>query len=111
MKRIVVCLVSVLLLAVLMPCLFVLYEVCWEVRPGMTRADLLKVFRSEGGVYQRTQRHFVYRRWPPILSWGYIKVVVRFEATEQKTNQSIELPTDKITWISKPYIERGLTID
>jgi len=108
MKRIVVCLLLVLLLTVLIACSFVLYEVFFKVTPGMTRADLLTVFRTEGGVYQRAQGHYVYRRWPPIKSWRFIKVDVRFDVSEQKTNQLIELPTDKITWISKPYFEWGI---
>lgn len=31
-------------------------------RPGMTRADLLKLFRTEGGLYSRFQRTYLYRR-------------------------------------------------
>lgn len=39
-------------------------------KPGMTRADLLKVFMEEGGISKRTWRRYVYRRY------GYIKVDV-----------------------------------
>ena len=31
------------------------------IKVGMTRADLLRVFREEGGLSTRTQRQYVYR--------------------------------------------------
>jgi len=111
MKRIVVCLLSVLLLTALMPCLFVLYEVCWEIRPGMTRADLLTVFRTEGGVRSPTHGTYVYRHLePPSISkyWRFIKVDVDFEVVKQKDERLVELPTDRIIHISKPYFEGGI---
>ena len=44
------------------------------IKPGMTRADLLKVFRTEGGlVFSGLQRTFVSRDCP------YFKVDVQFE--------------------------------
>lgn len=98
----------VLLLAALVPCFFVLYEVFLKITPGMTRADLLTAFRAEGGVYTRAQRQFVYRRWPPFKNWRFIKVDVKFDSSEQKTKNLVELPTDKITWISKPYFQWGV---
>lgn len=71
---------------------------CQQFKPGGTRADLLKVFTTEGGVSTAKERTYVHRDCP------YIKVDVRFSLTE--TNQSVitELPTDKITNISKPYL-------
>jgi hypothetical protein len=72
MKRIVVWSVSILLLAALTPCCFVCYELSFAIRPGMTRADLLTVFREEGGVSTRTQEQFVYRHWPSIKGWRFI---------------------------------------
>src|SRR4051794_2268757 len=46
---------------------------CKKITPGMTRADLLKVFTTEGGLSTAAQRTFVYRGCP------YIKVEVEFK--------------------------------
>ena len=107
MKRIVVCLLSVLLLAVLMPCLFVLYELFLEIRPGMTRAELLTICRTEGGISWPMHGHFIYRRFQPpnyCKHWRFIKVDVDFEAVEPKSDHA-ERPTDKIIKVSMPYLE------
>jgi hypothetical protein len=45
-----------------------------SIKPGMTRADLQKVFTTEGGISMRVQRTYVYRNCP------YCKVDVEFEA-------------------------------
>src|SRR5579871_5534755 len=45
-----------------------------SVKPGMTRADLLRTFTTEGGISTRTQRTYVSQRCP------YFKVDVEFEA-------------------------------
>jgi hypothetical protein len=67
------------------------------VKPGMTRADLLKVFDEEGGLSTRTQRRYVYR------GSLYIKVDVTFEpVADDKKGES---PRDKIIKISKPFLE------
>ena len=44
------------------------------IKVGMTRAELSKVFTTEGGISARTQQRFVYREC------AYIKVDVEFEA-------------------------------
>src|SRR5882724_5816733 len=44
-----------------------------SVKVGMTRVDLLRVFKEEGGISTRTWRRYVYRDCP------YIKVDVEFE--------------------------------
>jgi hypothetical protein len=67
---------------------------CESIKPGMTRADLLKVFTTEGGLSTQTWRTFVHSRCP------YIKVDVEFAPTTSKQEQ----PTDIITKISKPYL-------
>jgi hypothetical protein len=45
-----------------------------KIKVGMTRADLLKVFTTEGGLSTSLNRTFVYR------DCSYIKVDVEFEA-------------------------------
>jgi hypothetical protein len=67
---------------------------CESIKPGMTRADLLKVFTTEGGLSTQIWRTYVHSRCP------YIKVDVEFAPTESKQ----ERPTDTITKISKPYL-------
>jgi hypothetical protein len=70
------------------------------IKPGMTRADLLKVFGEEGGVSTRTHRQYVYRECP------YIKVSVEFEPVEKiEPAKFPEDARDKIVKISRPFIE------
>jgi hypothetical protein len=66
-----------------------------RVKLGSTRFELLKVFTTEGGLSNASQRTYVYRHCP------YIKVDVKFAAS----NPEKELPTDKILEISRPYLE------
>jgi len=68
------------------------------IKVGMTRADLLRVFRAEGGLSTRTQRQYVYRECL------YIKVAVEFEPVET-TAVLPENGRDKIVKISQPFIE------
>jgi hypothetical protein len=70
------------------------------IKPGMTRADLLKVFEEEGGLSTRTQRRYVYR------GSIYIKVDVTFEPVGD--NKKGDWPEDKITKVSKPFLESSI---
>ena len=72
---------------------------CQTIKPGMTRADLAKVFTTEGGLSTPTWNHFVHRRCP------YIKVDVEFTLSDPKQLGLEERPTDIISKISKPYLE------
>jgi len=75
------------------------------IKVGMTRADLLKVFTTEGGLSTGLQRTYVYRDCP------YIKVDVEFEPVGRPArdlNGRVTLEEDrrdKITKISRPYLE------
>jgi hypothetical protein len=51
-------------------------------RVGMTRMNLLKVFKEEGGISTRLSRRYAYRDCP------YIKVDVEFEPVGQPNNLS-----------------------
>jgi hypothetical protein len=75
--------------------------VAWtvDIKPGMTRKDLLNVFTMEGGLSTRTQRTYVLKQCP------IIKVDVEFLATVNKRDQVAEMPEDKIIKISRPYLE------
>ena len=70
-----------------------------EVKAGMTRAELLKVFGEEGGLSTRTQRTYVYKEC------RYFKVDVKFEAVGEVYERHGESPDDKIVEISRPYID------
>ena len=69
------------------------------VKAGMTRVDLLRVFKEEGGISTRTWRRYVYRGCP------YIKVNVEFEPVGEPGNKLSQSPKDKIIKISKPFLE------
>lgn len=70
---------------------------CQSIRAGMTRAELSKVFSTEGGFSTVTHRTYVYRDCP------YIKVDVDFAPSAPK--QDVEKPTDIVAKISKPYLD------
>ena len=75
------------------------------VKPGMTRADLLKVFTTEGGISTRLSSTYVYRECP------YFKVDVEFEAVGRPARDRdgrvtlVESGRDIIKKISRPYLE------
>ena len=69
------------------------------IKADMTRADLLKVFTTEGGVSNRIHRRYIYRKCP------YIKVDVEFEAVGNPDDKLTESPSDQIIKISKPFLE------
>lgn len=64
------------------------------IKPGMTRSDLLRVFSTEGGFSTRTHRTYVLKQCPTI------KVDVAFSVSGNEAE-------DKITQISKPYLDYG----
>ena len=73
-----------------------------KVKVGMTRGDLLKVFRGEGGLSTRTQRTYVYKECL------YFKVNVKFEPVGEVYERHGVSPDDKIVEISKPYIDYSI---
>ncbi len=68
---------------------------CQQIKPGMTRAELLKVFTIEGGMSTPSRQHFVLQSCP------YVKVDVDFNTSDSLE----ELPTDTISKISMPYLQ------
>jgi hypothetical protein len=75
---------------------------CQKIKPGMTRAELLIIFTTEGGIFTAVHRTFVYRGCP------YIKVDVDFTVSDPKQKGIEERPTDIINKVSKPYLEWSL---
>jgi hypothetical protein len=75
------------------------------IKPGMTRFDLLKVFRTEGGLSTPLRRTFVSQDCP------YFKVDVEFKAVARPDSDNasfVTLPEDNqdiIVRISKPYLQ------
>ena len=64
------------------------------IKPGMTRSDLLRVFTTEGGLSSRTRETYVLKQCP------IIKVDVEFSISGKEAE-------DKITQISRPYLDYG----
>lgn len=75
------------------------------IKPGMTRFDLLKVFKTEGGLSTGLRRTFVSQDCP------YFKVDVEFKAVARPDSDSAGFVTllednrDIIVKISKPYLQ------
>jgi hypothetical protein len=67
------------------------------IKAGMTRQELRKVFTTEGGISFVGWRRYIHREC------AYIKVDVEFAPTHE--GQRKELPTDRITKISTPFLE------
>jgi hypothetical protein len=66
------------------------------IKPGMTRRQLLRVLKTEGGLYTRSEGRYVYKDCP------YIKVIVKFQPTDDNMEFG---PGDKIVEISQPFLE------
>lgn len=73
-----------------------------EIKVGMTRKEVLKIFGEEGGIASRTQNHYVYNEC------SFIKVDVKFEPVGNEKDKVSESPDDKLIEISKPYIEYAI---
>jgi hypothetical protein len=75
------------------------------IKPAMTRADLLTVFTTEGGLSTGLNRTYVSQDCP------YFKVDVEFDAVGRPNRDAdgratlIEDPRDRITKISRPYLQ------
>ena len=73
-----------------------------SIQPGMRRKDLAKIFTTQGGLSSPQQRTYVHVECP------YIKVDVRFKATDGKADTPEEDPEDIIESISRPYLQWGV---
>jgi hypothetical protein len=73
-------------------------------RPGMTRADLLRICQPEGGTSTPTQGQYVYR------GCSLIKVEVFFQPVSTILHKG-PAPEDIITQISRPFIVAFNIID
>ena len=79
-----------------------------SIQVGMTRAELLHVFTTEGGLSTRDGQQYVYRRCP------YIKIIVRFRRPADAGPDWSDAPDqdwtgDIIESVSKPFLEYPVT--
>lgn len=72
-----------------------------KIQPGMTRKDLLTIFRTEGGLSSRLHCTYVLAECPSI------KVEVSFKAARNQVGFT-ENPEDVIESISRPYLAFGV---
>ncbi len=72
------------------------------IKVGMTRAQLMKVFTTEGGLSSRTQEQFVYG------GCEYFKVRVTFTPVSP-SDGFFRDPNDKIASISEPIVQFTIT--
>jgi hypothetical protein len=78
------------------------------VKGGMTRDELLRVFKTDGGLSTGLERMFVSRQCP------YFKVDVKFKAVGREDREwdgrvtLVEDGRDVITSISRPYLQFGI---
>ena len=72
-----------------------------SIQPGMTRAQLMQVFTTEGGlVFSALQQTFVSRDCP------FFKIEVRFDRAPNTRAGRLEgLATDLIATVSRPYLQ------
>ncbi len=70
---------------------------CAQIKPGTTRAALMRVFVEEGGLSTPQHRTFAHRSCP------YIKVDVEFKLAGANAPPVEERSTDAVAKISKPY--------
>jgi hypothetical protein len=70
-----------------------------NIKPGMTRKDLLRVFTEEGGLSWRTQRTYVLKGCP------YVHIKVKFSPVADERDHLTAMPGDKIVEISKPFLD------
>ena len=80
-----------------------------SIKPGMTREDLLRVFRTEGGLSTGLRRTFVSRDCP------YFKVVVEFKLGSRTYIDPAGFLTsednrDIIVKVSKPYVQSSTAL-
>jgi hypothetical protein len=82
------------------------YDRMIAIKPGMTRKQMLAVFRLQvGGLRSPLYAVHVSRECP------YFKVIVELEAVGRPQITSVEADDDVIVKISTPYLEQGEPAD
>ncbi len=74
------------------------YKEATSIRPGMTRADLLKLFGQEGGIQTPTSQRYV------LKSCSLIHIDVKFDKYDAANRQRDD--SVRIEEVSRPYLDR-----
>ena len=78
-----------------------------SIKPGMTRADLLRIFTEDGGL--QNDAVFVFRDcglFKVIVEWEHGRRMPTGHTTAERIQSAAGRPDDKIKTISRPYIQR-----
>ena len=71
---------------------------------GLTRADVKRILRQDGGIYKANSTRFVH----PLCQ--YCKILITFEAAHRNADGSLPISeSDRVTAVSKPYLEPMFT--
>ena len=76
------------------------YKEATSIQPGMTRAELLKLFIEEGGLQLNPPRNYI------LKSCFLIHIEVKFEGPTGAASESVRDNDLKIIDVSKPYLAR-----
>lgn len=71
-------------------------------KEGMTRAEVERTFRTEGGLFSRNQTIYVFRDCP------YIKVRINFTLDSDYKDFATGSPKDRVESVLKPYLEYSI---
>jgi len=77
----------------------------YDIKPGMTRKDLLRVYTTEGGISTSTRRTYVLKGCPYIKVDVDFKAVGRPERDKEGRMTLVEDGRDLIVKISRPYLD------
>jgi hypothetical protein len=70
-----------------------------SIKPGMTRSQVEKLLRHDGGLMQATQWRY---RHPDC---DYFKIDVDYSVKRDSSGQLLDSANDKVVAVSKPYLE------
>ena len=75
------------------------------IKPGMTRQEIMRKFPMDGGMQTVSPVRFLH----PGCSYFKVDVSFSFERNQKDQNRAILGKDDKVTEVSKPYIEYPIT--
>jgi len=76
------------------------YKEATSIKPGMTRADLLKLFMEDGGLQEIPARRYV------LKSCNLIQIQIKFAGPSGLAYKPVPDDRLRIVEVSKPYLER-----
>jgi hypothetical protein len=75
------------------------YAEATSIKPGMSRADLLRVFREDGGLQTTPATHYI------LKSCDMIQIEAKFDMEYGRAYKEKPDPDLKITKVSRPYLK------